>query len=414
VSLRDIQVKAIDFFTRDNNNLLVVFGTGVGKTITALISSLCYLDMYPRNRVIVIAPKSVQHNFQKEMLKYSGGLYGLDERFKLFTFTKFSNLVKNRQISCRNSLVIIDEVHNLRNIKSVTVKNILKCTDIASKKMFLTATPYVNDIKDIYTIIMLLYHSSDLIYENNWEYFLKDHVIYQPKIIDENFPKTKEQYLYIDMEPEYQRRYLDAITENFWKNMNNPSSFYNGYRRLVNNNFGGDYTNSKINAVVNIINSDTRKQNLIYTTWLEYGIDILVEAMNYNNISFNIITGQTKNREQIIDDFNLGMFNTLLITSAGSEGIDLKNVENVFIFDPVWNPSGIEQIIGRAVRYKSHLDLPFHRRVVNIYYLILKEHDVKLDELEESLSGDVILYRIVERKRQEQDKILETLGELSI
>ncbi|NBP30416.1 MAG: hypothetical protein EBV23_12735, partial [Flavobacteriia bacterium] len=57
----------------------------------------------------------------------------------------------------------------------------------------------------------------------------------------------------------------------------------------------------------------------------------------------------------------------IVITKAGSEGIDLKNIRQVHVIDPWYNLSLIEQVIGRAVRNCSHVDLPFEQRNVCIF-----------------------------------------------
>ena len=57
----------------------------------------------------------------------------------------------------------------------------------------------------------------------------------------------------------------------------------------------------------------------------------------------------------------------VLISKAGSEGIDLKFIRQVHILDPWYNMNRAEQIIGRAVRNFSHKDLPFEKRNVHIF-----------------------------------------------
>jgi hypothetical protein len=56
----------------------------------------------------------------------------------------------------------------------------------------------------------------------------------------------------------------------------------------------------------------------------------------------------------------------LMATKAGAEGIDLKNVRNVFIMEPYWNPALLEQAIGRAIRICSHATLPLEKRTVKV------------------------------------------------
>ena len=76
--------------------------------------------------------------------------------------------------------------------------------------------------------------------------------------------------------------------------------------------------------------------------------------------------------------------------------------------DPVWNFSGMEQIRGRAVRYKSHENLPKEERKVGIYYLLL------VTNKKGCLSGDSVVYKIVEKKRKFQKSVEKILKSISI
>jgi hypothetical protein len=58
------------------------------------------------------------------------------------------------------------------------------------------------------------------------------------------------------------------------------------------------------------------------------------------------------------------------ITSAGAEGLSLKNVRMVHIMEPYWNDVRTSQVKGRAVRICSHMDLPPEERTVEIYTYI--------------------------------------------
>ena len=40
-----------------------------------------------------------------------------------------------------------------------------------------------------------------------------------------------------------------------------------------------------------------------------------------------------------------------MITSSGSEGINLRNTRYVHIMEPYWHPVRTEQVIGRATTY---------------------------------------------------------------
>jgi predicted NAD-dependent protein-ADP-ribosyltransferase YbiA (DUF1768 family) len=67
------------------------------------------------------------------------------------------------------------------------------------------------------------------------------------------------------------------------------------------------------------------------------------------------------------------------ITSAGAEGISLKNVRGVHIMEPYWNDVRLKQVKGRAIRIGSHLELEESQRNVVIYtYLSVFSPDAQL------------------------------------
>ena len=90
------------------------------------------------------------------------------------------------------------------------------------------------------------------------------------------------------------------------------------------------------------------------------------------------------------------------------EGIDLKEVRVVIVMDPVWDYSGILQIRGRAIRYKSHENLPSEERKVDIYYMLLETG------IKSCLSGDTIVYNVVDRKKKHGEMVDKMLKNISI
>ena len=97
-----------------------------------------------------------------------------------------------------------------------------------------------------------------------------------------------------------------------------------------------------------------------------------------------------------------------MISKAGSEGIDFKNIRQVHIMDPWYNMSRIEQIIGRGVSYKSHCMLPFEKRNVEIFL-----HSTLLKNRENE-SADMYVYRLSEKKSIKIGKITRLLKEISV
>ena len=62
----------------------------------------------------------------------------------------------------------------------------------------------------------------------------------------------------------------------------------------------------------------------------------------------------------------------LMTTSAGSEGISLRHVRQVHIMEPYWNRVRIDQVIGRARRVYSHLELVAEQQNVQVFEYITK------------------------------------------
>ena len=82
----------------------------------------------------------------------------------------------------------------------------------------------------------------------------------------------------------------------------------------------------------------------------------------------------------------------ILISSAGSEGLDFKYIRQIHILEPWYNINRIEQIIGRGVRTCSHKDLSLVERNVLIfmYASLLSNNTIE--------TVDLLIYRKAEEK----------------
>jgi hypothetical protein len=108
------------------------------------------------------------------------------------------------------------------------------------------------------------------------------------------------------------------------------------------------------------------------------------------------------------DNINGNRVKVVLISRAGSEGIDLKCIRQVHIMDPWYNMNRVEQIIGRAVRNSSHKELEFEKRNVEIFmYGTILEDD-------EEESADLYVYRGAEYKAVQMGKVSRVLKETAV
>ena len=116
---------------------------------------------------------------------------------------------------------------------------------------------------------------------------------------------------------------------------------------------------------------------------------------NYNNSNkvsyktFAIWSGDISNekKENIKTIFNKyenrdgSLIKILFGSPAAKEGISLLRVSQVHILEPYWNMSRITQIIGRAIRYCSHKDMPLDKRQVDVFIYLATYHNANtIDE----------------------------------
>ena len=142
-----------------------------------------------------------------------------------------------------------------------------------------------------------------------------------------------------------------------------------------------------IYAIFNIMKS--KGPVLVYSNYvLMEGLQLFKLYLKY--FGFSSITNNNSTEESLkyaeyhggVDDSqrvkNKNIFNTsankygkickiMMISPAGTEGISLSNVRQVHLLEPYWNEVRMTQMIGRAVRFCSHKELPLDERHVDIY-----------------------------------------------
>ena len=106
------------------------------------------------------------------------------------------------------------------------------------------------------------------------------------------------------------------------------------------------------------------------------------------------------------DNTNGERVKVVIISQAGTEGLDLNHIRQVHIMEPWYNMNRLEQIIGRARRNCSHSELPLQERNVQVFL-----HATDLGEIE---SMDMYLYRLSEKKAIKIGKITRLLKSVSV
>ena len=120
-----------------------------------------------------------------------------------------------------------------------------------------------------------------------------------------------------------------------------------------------------------------------------------------------------------IDNLRGSLLRIMFITKSGSEGISFKTIRQVHILEPFWQQTRETQVIGRAVRYKSHDELPEKDRNVYIYkYLATLNHkkssvykDLSVDK---NLTTDEYITEVSEKKQAIINTFYELIKQVSV
>ena len=147
------QKKVINYFKeKDIRGIILYHGLGSGKTITSLGIS----ELYQDKKVFCIVPASMRTQWISELNKVVKN----KKRFTIYSYEEFPKRVRDSN-SLKNTIVIIDEAHRLRNLGIIS-KNILNQTKEVFKIILLTGTPIVNSPTDFSNLANLIYGENKL------------------------------------------------------------------------------------------------------------------------------------------------------------------------------------------------------------------------------------------------------------
>ena len=152
---------------------------------------------------------------------------------------------------------------------------------------------------------------------------------------------------------------------------------------------------------------------------------------NIYNGTWNYIPTNIANElKQIANNNDMGeIIKILMITAAGSEGINLRNTRYVHLVEPYWHPVRLEQVIGRARRICSHKDLPIELQTVEVFLYLMtftaeqlnsdEAIELKVKDLSKRrpfipITSDESLFEISNIKEEVTSQLLKGIKETAI
>ena len=148
---------------------------------------------------------------------------------------------------------------------------------------------------------------------------------------------------------------------------------------------------SKFTALILNILKHRNTKHMVYSIFkIKGGVILLNTLLTKCGIKSAVFSGDLNDgkRSKLLSKFNSPenrngeLIEVIFLTEAGEQGITLLETNNVHILESSPHNYKIQQAIGRAARFKSHINLPPERNYVNVWrYWSVPTHKDGIDEI---------------------------------
>ncbi len=100
-----------------------------------------------------------------------------------------------------------------------------------------------------------------------------------------------------------------------------------------------------------ISDKSTQHKILIFSQFVSM-LDLIKKELQDEGIQYSYLTGSTKNRNQVVTEFQNDPQKRVFLISlkAGGTGLNLTQADYVYLVDPWWNPAVENQAVDRIYR----------------------------------------------------------------
>lgn len=388
----------------------------------------------PSGKTLVVAPASLTTNLEEQAKKH--GIKIDFSKVESLSYEKARErgpeLRKNKYL-----ISILDEGHRVRNFDSKTYKELEETVKNSKQRVIGTGTSMYNHPRDIAPLVNLAAGHDVLpkgkAFDNEFvEKRLESAPILQrilgadpkevhtlknkgrlKKVLNDyvhqydskddpsmrkHFPTESEKIIEVPMDSTQETLYKYMEGKLPWairmkvraglpldkKESAQLNSFSSGVRQVSNsvNAFlpSYDHTSPKIQSMIESLeqkhNGDPNFKGLVYSNYLHSGLKDYSKELSKRGIKHNMFVGSMSKAEKdkAKEEYNSGKVKVLLVSSAGSEGLDLKGTKLVQVMEPHFNRSKVTQVMGRGARFGSHDALPEKERHVTTehYHSVFK------------------------------------------
>ncbi len=471
--LRENYKKAIRLFDADENKYTIMSYTAFGNMMPIKGDSV---DEEERINKKAKKDKTAKYT-ETDVVKFSPELF---DNKQVESVTRVQNKGKKKKRGKRkarkarignegrirrlldDAILILDEAHNIRNPTSAA-KAFLKYADLPFRVILLTGTPLVNKPSDLVNMFSLI-HGKQLPYKDKLSKPELDHaskklimkmaklgVSMHLKQDPQDFPQRINCLEHkIVMSTAQYAEYRYYVSKNPRVKLELPPgdkvpipsdkdlTFLNKVRQISNlpvfwkrdpKKFIG--TTPKIQKLISNL-YEYPLPAVIYSNFLSNGVAAIQHALEHpdyfnqtRRLRYQIIRGSTSDKQvrTAVNTYNDGNLDVLIISGAGGEGIDLKGSRQMHVLEQFWHSARVNQVIGRAIRYHSHIHLPKDQQNVRVFQYVTNFPSMfaswrsLFDTLQfkmPKITADQYLYTLSRRKSKQLEKVIEILASYSI
>ncbi len=375
-------------------NGLLADDMGLGKTV----QTLALISKQAMNRSsLVICPNSLVHNWQDETHKFlphfktfalvAGNTYQKDDltgiQLVICPYSMVARLVDLLE-SIDWHWLIVDESQRIKNANTLTAKLIKRFN--CDHKLALSGTPIENHLGELWSQMDFLMPGllgSQLEFNQQWRKPIEQSNDLSVSIrlaarvrpfmmrrtkeqVAHELPGKTEQIIRVAFSDKQAQAYetvrvaMDAKVRQALSKQGYAKSqilFLEALLRLRQicchpALVGGKAPSAKLELLLDLLTTlaEEGRRVLVFSQFAQM-LELIETELNELKIPCVKLTGETKNRKQIVAQFSDSKIPVFLISlKAGGVGLNLTQADTVIIFDPWWNPAAEQQAIDRAYR----------------------------------------------------------------
>ena len=378
---------------------------GLGKTIQtlAMLQKIKEEDeeQSTKSTSLIIMPTSLIYNWLNEAKKFTPKLKihahtGSSRNKDISQFAKYDIIITTYGITRVDidllkdyyfNYIILDESQNIKNPSSKSFKAVKSLK--SRHKLILSGTPVENSVSDLWTQLTFLnpgllgtqaFFNEEYVQaiekRKDEEKARKLQAIIKPFVlrrtkeqVASELPAKTEQVIYCDMSEDqaacyeeiksaYRNDLLSSMDDGTYaKKQVQLLQGLTALRQLANHPVMIDETytsdSGKFENVIHTLDNVLKGGHkvLIFSQFVKH-LNIFRQYFEKEEIPFSYLDGATKNRGEIVAEFqeNTELKVFLISIKAGGVGLNLTQADYVFILDPWWNPAVEQQAIDRTHR----------------------------------------------------------------